>query len=102
MARRRDRGPGSPGSVLWHSAAAPRVPSKRTMLVISTVLFAVILVLKLVVTEPGWGFPLLYDIPVALLALTYGVRGGLIAAAVGMVLFAIGDVTGDISSNAAG
>ena len=72
------------------------------MLVISALLFAVILVLKLVVTEPGWGFPLLYDIPVALLALTYGVRGGLIAAAVGMVLFAIGDVTGDISSNAAG
>jgi PAS domain S-box-containing protein len=72
------------------------------MLVISAVLFAVILVLKLAVTEPGWGFPLLYDIPVALLALTYGVRGGLIAAAVGMVLFAIGDVTGDISSNAAG
>src|SRR5919198_453183 len=102
MARRRDRGPGSPGSVPWHSAAAPRVPSKTTMLVISAALFAVILVLKLVVTKPGWGFPLLYDIPVALLALTYGVRGGLIAAAVGMVLFAIGDVTGDISSNAAG
>jgi PAS domain S-box-containing protein len=72
------------------------------MLVISAVLFAVILALKLVVTEPGWGFPLLYDIPVALLALTFGVRGGLIAAAVGMVLFAVGDVTGDISSNAAG
>jgi len=72
------------------------------MLVISAALFAVVLVLKLVVTEPGWGFPLLYDIPVALLALAFGVRGGLIAAAVGMVLYTIGDVAADIHSNAAG
>jgi PAS domain S-box-containing protein len=87
---------------MWQSPAGPRVPSKTAMLVIAVALFAIVLVLKLVVTEPGWGFPLLYDIPVALVALAYGVRGGLAAAAVGMVLFAIGDVAGDIHSNAAG
>ena len=87
---------------MWHSAATPRVPGKSAMLAISAALFAVVLVLKLVVTEPGWGFPLLYDIPVALIALSFGVRGGLEAAVVGMVLFAIGDVAGDIHSNAAG
>jgi PAS domain S-box-containing protein len=72
------------------------------MLAISAVLFAVILALKLIVTEPGWGFPLLYDIPVALVALAYGVRGGLLAAVVGMILYAIGDAAGDIHTNAAG
>jgi PAS domain S-box-containing protein len=72
------------------------------MLVIAVALFATVLVLKLVVTEPGWGFPLLYDIPVALVALAYGVRGGVAAAALGMVLFAIGDAAADIHSNAAG
>jgi PAS domain S-box-containing protein len=72
------------------------------MLGIAGVLFAVVLVLKLVVTEPGWGFPLLYDIPVALVALAYGWRGGLVAAVVGMILFAVGDAAGDIHSNVAG
>ena len=85
-----------------HRTVAPRVPSKATMAAISAVLFAVVLVLKLAVTEPGWGFPLLYDIPVALLALSFGVRGGLVAALIGMVLFTIGDQAGDIQSNAAG
>jgi PAS domain S-box-containing protein len=72
------------------------------MLGIAGVLFAGVLVLKLVVTEPGWGFPLLYDIPVALVALAYGWRGGLVAAVVGMILFAVGDAAGDIHSNVAG
>jgi PAS domain S-box-containing protein len=72
------------------------------MLVIAVALFATVLVLKLVVTEPGWGFPLLYDIPVALVALAYGVRGGVAAAVLGMVLFAIGDAAADIHSNVAG
>jgi PAS domain S-box-containing protein len=85
-----------------HRTVAPRVPSKATMAAISAVLFAVVLVLKLAVTEPGWGFPLLYDIPVALVALSFGVRGGLVAALIGMVLFTIGDQAGDIQSNAAG
>jgi PAS domain S-box-containing protein len=66
------------------------------------VLFAVVLVLKLTITTPGFGFPLLYDIPVALLALAYGVRGGLIGAAVGMALYVAGDIPAEIHSNAAG
>jgi PAS domain S-box-containing protein len=77
-------------------------PSKTAVIVVSAALFAVILALKLVVTTPGWGFPLLYDIPVALLAIGLGVRGGLIGATVGMILYAIGDAAGDIHSNVAG
>jgi uncharacterized membrane protein len=70
--------------------------------VVSGVMFLVILVLKLLITEPGWGFPLLYDIPVALLAVSFGVRGGLAGALIGMACFAIGDSVADIHTNAAG
>jgi len=75
----------------------PREPA--AVLLIAGALFAGILVLKLTVTTPGFGFALLYDIPVALVAIAFGVRGGLAAAAVGMVLFAIGDAAGEIHSN---
>ncbi len=75
----------------------PREPAR--VLAIAGVLFAGILVLKLTVRTPGFGFPLLYDIPVALVAISFGLRGGLAAAAVGMALFAIGDAVGEIHSN---
>jgi PAS domain S-box-containing protein len=76
-----------------------RTPAPAALLAVAVVLFAVILTLKLTVRTPGFGFPLLYDIPVALLAIAYGVRGGLTAAAVGMVLYAIGDAVGEVQSN---
>jgi PAS domain S-box-containing protein len=78
------------------------MPGPRAVIAVAAALFAVILALKLTVRTPGFGFPLLYDIPVALLAIGLGVRGGLIGATVGMALFAIGDAAGEIHSNVAG
>ncbi len=78
------------------------MPGPAAVIAVSAVLFAVILALKLTVRTPGFGFPLLYDIPVALLAIGLGVRGGLIGATVGMAAYAIGDATGEIHSNVAG
>jgi hypothetical protein len=61
-----------------------------------------VLGLRLLIRTPGFGFPLLYDVPVALLAVAFGVRGGLIGGAIGMVFFTISDVTATIHSNAVG
>jgi PAS domain S-box-containing protein len=72
------------------------------LLAVAVVLFAVVLVLKLTIRAPGFGFPLLFDVPVALVALAYGARGGLIAAAAGMVLYAVGDIPAEVHSNVAG
>src|SRR3954454_4304109 len=78
--------------------------ARRSTLVaiVAGAMFLVILVLKLLITEPGWGFPLLYDIPVALLAVSFGVRGGLAGALIGMACFAIGDSVAEVHTNAAG
>jgi PAS domain S-box-containing protein len=76
-----------------------RTPGPAAVLAIAAALFAIVLVLKLTVRAPGFGFPLLYDIPVALLAIALGLRAGLTGAAVGMVLYAIGDAVGEIHSN---
>src|SRR3954453_18557469 len=81
---------------------ATRTPKPATLVAVAAVLFAVILAFKLTVRTPGFGFPLLYDIPVALLAIGLGVRGGIVGAVVGMALFAIGDAAGEIHSNVAG
>src|SRR4051794_38778399 len=78
---------------------ATRIPGPVAMIAIAAGLFAIILALKLTVRTPGFGFPLLYDIPVALLAVGLGVRGGLVGATVGMVLYAIGDAAAEIHSN---
>ena len=78
------------------------MPSPRAVIVISAGLFAAILALKLTVRTPGFGFPLLYDIPVSLLAIGLGVRGGLVGATVGMIVYAIGDAAGEVHSNVAG
>src|SRR3954468_15591091 len=81
---------------------ATRTPKPATLIAVAALLFAVILALKLTVRTPGFGFPLLYDIPVALLAIGLGLSGGIAGAVVGMVLFAIGDAAGEIHSNVAG
>jgi hypothetical protein len=77
---------------------------RRSIIVISVAaaMFLVITALKLAIRSPGFGFALLYDIPVALLAVTFGARGGLIGAVVGMGLFAVGDAVAEVHSNLAG
>lgn len=69
----------------------PRAAASRPLLIAAVVLFAAIFVVRLIVDVPGWGITLLYDIPVALLAVGFGFRIGLIGAAVAIVLFALGE-----------
>src|SRR4051812_9124218 len=89
------------------ASMTPFTRSTRTLhpsavLGIAVALFAVILALKLAVRAPGFGFPLLYDIPVALVAVALGLRAGLATAGFAMVLYAIRDAVAEIHSNAAG
>lgn len=76
--------------------------SRQTAIVASAGLFATILALKLAIPTAGFGFAMLYDLPVALLAVAFGVRVGLIGAVIGMALFAIGDAVGTAAFNVAG
>jgi diguanylate cyclase (GGDEF)-like protein/PAS domain S-box-containing protein len=66
---------------------------------IAGVMFALFLVLRLSVTVPGFGFTLLYCLPVALIAVAFGSRAGLAAAVVGLALFAVGDATEPIRAH---
>jgi PAS domain S-box-containing protein len=86
----------------WQFMRSTRALRPATLIALSAAMFAVVLALKLAVSTPGFGFPLLYDLPVALIAIAFGVRAGLAASAVGMVLYAIGDSASEIHSNVAG
>lgn len=68
------------------------------MVALSGVLFAAIYVLRLVIPEPGAGAGILFMmlVPIALLALEYGVRGGLAGAVVAMALTGLWVVSMDI------
>jgi PAS domain S-box-containing protein len=70
-----------------------RVTGSRSpaALIVAGAMFAVVLALRLIITTPGIGITLLYDVPVALVAITYGSRAGLIAAAVAFGLYAFGE-----------
>jgi PAS domain S-box-containing protein len=71
-----------------HPDATKRDPR---LLIAAAVLFAAVFITRLIVDVPGWGITLLYDIPVALVAVGYGFRAGLIGAAVGMALYVAGE-----------
>jgi PAS domain S-box-containing protein len=66
---------------------------------VAAVLFATVLILRLTVTTPGLGYTLLYDVPVALVAIAYGFRAGLLAAAVGFGLYVLGENAAAIHIN---
>jgi signal transduction histidine kinase len=70
---------------------ASRLERWPPMLAVSAVLLAVVFVLRLSVTTPGFGITLLYDIPVALVAVAYGFRAGIVAATVALGVFALGE-----------
>jgi diguanylate cyclase (GGDEF)-like protein/PAS domain S-box-containing protein len=67
-----------------------RLTSKPTLF--AAVLFAAIFVLRATVGTTGDAFSFLYIVPVVLVAVTYGVRGGLVAGAVAFVLASLGSV----------
>jgi PAS domain S-box-containing protein len=73
--------------------ALARVHRSPAVLAFAAALFVGVFALRLSVTGTGFGFTLLYDVPVALVAVTFGFRAGLAAATVGLVLYAIGDVS---------
>lgn len=56
-------------------------------------MFIVIFALRMLDDSPGSGYALLFSIPVALLALRFGVKGGLIAAIVAEALFIVAAAT---------
>jgi PAS domain S-box-containing protein len=97
-----EHGTAAPSAMSTPQGRPSGTPGPSAIVAIAAALFAAVLVLKLAVRTPGFGFPLLYDIPVALLAITLGLRAGLAGAAVGMALYAIGDAAGEIHSNVAG
>jgi PAS domain S-box-containing protein len=72
-----------------HPAAMPK--PGPSLMIAAAAMFALIFVARLIVDVPGWGTTLLYDVPVALLAVRYGTRVGLIGAAVAFALYVLGE-----------
>jgi diguanylate cyclase (GGDEF)-like protein/PAS domain S-box-containing protein len=66
---------------------------------VAAALFLVVFGLRQAVTAPGFGFTLLYSVPVALVAVAFGLRGGVLAGSVALVLFAVGDATAPIRAH---
>jgi signal transduction histidine kinase len=80
-------------------SSLPADSGARAAAVLAAVLLVTIFTLRQAVTAPGFGFSLLYVVPIALLAVAYGVRGGVAAATLGLVLFAVGDATEPVLSH---
>ena len=75
--------------------------SARAALAVAAGLFAAVTVAHVVVNGTGEAVDILYALPVALLAMAFGLRGGLIGAGVGFALFAVVELaggTGDIDA----
>jgi hypothetical protein len=71
-------------------------------LAVSAGLFVVVTVTQLLIPTTGEAVDILYALPVALLAMTFGLRGGLIGSAVGLGLFAVVELgfgSGDIDAS---
>jgi hypothetical protein len=71
-------------------------------LAVSGALFVVVTVTQLLIPTTGEAVDILYALPVALLAMTFGLRGGLVGSAVGLSLFAVVELgfgSGDIDAS---
>ncbi|HEX5512610.1 MAG TPA: hypothetical protein VFX41_12925, partial [Actinomycetales bacterium] len=71
-------------------------------IVVAVVLFAGVFVLRLLTDNPADVVTTLYTLPIALLAVTFGVRGGLVSGVVGVVLVVVWAVSRDIDISALG
>ena len=67
------------------------LPERTQLLALAVALFGAITALRLSQDTPGFGYLLLLDIPVALVAIVSGLRAGLIAATVALIIFAMTD-----------
>ena len=75
--------------------------SALAALLVAAGLFAAVTVGHIIANGTGEAVDILYALPVALLAMSFGLRGGLAGAAIGFALFAIvelSDGTGDIDA----
>jgi hypothetical protein len=83
------------GSFPWYRS------HKRAALITACGLFATVTVAHIFANGTGEAVDILYSLPVALLAVSFGLRGGLIGAAIGFSLFAVvelADGVGDIDA----
>jgi glucose-6-phosphate-specific signal transduction histidine kinase len=79
----------------WYRSSAPAA------LLVASGLFVVVTVAHIVANGTGEAIDILYALPVALLAMSFGLRGGLIGAAIGISLFAVVELVdgvGDIDA----
>jgi PAS domain S-box-containing protein len=74
-------------------ASLARLGSTRRALLLSAVLFAAVLLVRMADARADDGETLLYVLPIGLLALFFGVRGGLAGAGLGLALTALWDVS---------
>jgi len=75
--------------------------SARAALLAASGLFAVVTVAHIIVSDTGEAVDILYALPIALLAMSFGLRGGLIGAVIGFSLFAVVELVdgvGDIDA----
>lgn len=91
---------------VWRLDRSPNEPWFRQrpvlVLAVSTALYLGVLVLRLSVGDAADAYSLLYVFPVALLALTFGWRGGLAAGAVAVALVLLWTILGDVSLSPTG
>jgi len=79
----------------WYRSSAPAA------LVVSSGLFVAVTIVHVIANGTGEAVDILYALPVALLAMSFGLRGGLIGAAIGFTLFAVVELVdgvGDIDA----
>lgn len=88
--------PAVPHDELWFRA------HPRLALAVVTLLFAGVLALRLSVGEPVDGYSMLFVFPVALAAVAFGARGGLLAGVVGLALVAVWVLVRDVDLSVAG
>jgi hypothetical protein len=88
--------------VLDSSAAYPWYRTyRRAAVLLSAGLFVAVTALHVVVNGTGEAVDILYALPVALLAMSFGLRGGLVGAAIGFSLFTVVELVdgiGDIDA----
>ena len=75
---------------------AYRLTAPPVVVAAGVAMFALVLLLRLSVTLPGFAFTLLFAVPVAVVAVALGVRPGIGAAVLGLVLVAVSDAAAPI------
>lgn len=81
---------------MTRSSLSNRMADPVVVVAIAGAMFALVLALRLFVTLPGFGFTLLFAVPVAVVAVALGARPGVGAAVLGLALVAVCDLAAPI------